>query len=201
MRYYYTDESGTVNGPSSAEELLTLRAANKLADSSQVCAEGQENWVDLRSVLHRAPKPTSRLAEAPAATEMKASEDKSSQDGTTVVPGATSTQASIIIVLLLIGLGMPFLGALRPTPKWEYTYRTFLAGDNERTGTSAFKYSSINLNQAKLDEMGHAGWEMIGSYLEMETAFPNFGKEEYTTGLQPNIRPQSLIVLFKRPLR
>jgi hypothetical protein len=43
--------------------------------------------------------------------------------------------------------------------------------------------------------------EMAGSHLEMETAFPNCGKEDYMNGLQPNIRPQSLTILFKRPAR
>ncbi len=201
MRYYYTDETGGVNGPISKEEISALRAAGKLSDSSQVCAEGQEDWVELQLVLKSAPKPTARLGDAPKVGVKTASEGKLEHNEPPVVFGATRFQASVIIVLLLIGLGMPFLGTLRPNPKWEYTHLTFYAGDNERIGSGALKYSSIKINEAKLDEMGKSGWEITGSYLEMETAFPNFGKEEYTTGLQPNIRPQSLIILFKRPIR
>lgn len=201
MRYYYTDETGGVNGPVTTEEIYALRAVGKLSDSSQVCAEGQEDWVELKSVLKSTPKPTARLVDTPKADVKIPSEVKPANNETPVVFGATRFQASVIIVLLLIGLGMPFLPSLRPNPKWEYTHLTFYAGDNERIGSGALKYSSIKINEAKLDEMGKSGWEITGSYLEMETAFPNFGKEEYTTGLQPNIRPQSLIILFKRPIR
>jgi hypothetical protein len=32
----------------------------------------------------------------------------------------TKTQANIIIILLLIAIGAPFLRMLKPVPKWEY---------------------------------------------------------------------------------
>lgn len=121
--------------------------------------------------------------------------------GSIIDSGMTWTQGMIIIILLLVGLGLPLWGTLRPIPKWKYTKVVFYSEGNDRTGSGAFKYSSISINQTKLDEMGHAGWEMVAAYLEMETAFANFGNDGYVTGLQPNIRPQSLVVLFKRPLR
>jgi hypothetical protein len=32
----------------------------------------------------------------------------------------------------------------------------------------------------------------------METAHPNFGNSEYVTGLQPNIRPQRVVLVLRR---
>jgi hypothetical protein len=81
---------------------------------------------------------------------------------------------------------------------YEYTHINFLAGSNQRTGYSALKYASINFDKSILNKMGSEGWEMVGCYLEMETAFPNLGTGDYVTGLQPNIRPQCLVVIFKR---
>jgi len=81
---------------------------------------------------------------------------------------------------------------------YEYTHITFPAGGHDRTGYSALKYASINFDKSVMSKMGSDGWEMVGCYLEMETAFPNLGTGEYVTGLQPNIRPQCLVVIFKR---
>jgi len=42
--------------------------------------------------------------------------------------------------------------------------------------------------------------ELVDSYLEMETVHPNFGDSRYVTGLQPNVRPQRLVLIFERPI-
>ncbi len=57
-----------------------------------------------------------------------------------------------------------------------------------------------NLPEEMLNKLGSEGWELSSSYLEMETAWVNFGKNEYVTGLQPNIRPQRVVLVFKRKL-
>jgi hypothetical protein len=38
---------------------------------------------------------------------------------------------------------------------------------------------------------------IVGSYLEIETAYPNFGDSKYVTGLQPNVRPQRLVLVLR----
>jgi hypothetical protein len=58
----------------------------------------------------------------------------------------------------------------------------------------------VNLDLPELDSLGKEGWEVAGLWLEQETVHPNFGKTEYVTGLQPNVRPSRLVVLLKRPL-
>jgi outer membrane PBP1 activator LpoA protein len=78
---------------------------------------------------------------------------------------------------------------------------SFLAESNDRTGSGALKYASVQVDEKQLQVMGADGWELVNAFLEMETAFPNFGSSEYVTGLQPNVRPQRAVLLFKRPAR
>jgi len=59
--------------------------------------------------------------------------------------GVTAIQGSIIIVLLLIGLGAPFFGVLRPTPKWEYKVE----------GISDLRFD------VDMKVMGNEGWELV----------------------------------------
>ena len=84
-------------------------------------------------------------------------------------------------------------------PKYEYTFVRFLSSQKpERTGDEAKKITNIEVDELKLKELGEDGWEVCGVFLEPETAYPNFGNETYVTGLQPNIRSQSAVILLKK---
>jgi|GEM_PF-829536 len=83
-------------------------------------------------------------------------------------------------------------------PKYEYKTLEFFGKSPNREGAGAFKFSSIDVDEAQLNAMGSEGWEVVGSYLEIETAWANFGNSKYVTGLQPNIRPQRLVVILQR---
>jgi len=82
--------------------------------------------------------------------------------------------------------------------RYEYDIVYFSSEGNDRMGEEAMKFSTITPSVADLDRRGAAGWEIVTSYLEMETAYPNFGNDKYVAGLQPNIRPQRLVVVFRR---
>ena len=44
-----------------------------------------------------------------------------------------------------------------------------------------------------LNKMGKDGWELVSTYTEIATAFPNFGNSEYVTGIMPakvDIKPE-----------
>lgn len=69
------------------------------------------------------------------------------------------------------------------------------AGDNLES-TAAF--TTIDVDEKELNVLGGENWEIVTSYLETETAWPNFGNSEYVTGLQPNIRPQALVIILRR---
>jgi len=84
----------------------------------------------------------------------------------------------------------------------RYEYKVVSVGSegHQRTGAAGGKYASVNVPESGLNEMGQDGWEMVSSYLEMETAWTNFGNEGYVTGIQPNVRPQRVVMIFKRKI-
>lgn len=83
--------------------------------------------------------------------------------------------------------------------KWEYkVYSISPEQSFERTGLQALKSTQITISENDLNKLGAEGWELSTSFLELETAHPNFGSSEYVTGLQPNVRPQRLVMIFKR---
>jgi hypothetical protein len=84
--------------------------------------------------------------------------------------------------------------------KWEYKVMTVYPEDSyERTGDEAWRIKTILPSETELIKLGNEGWELVSSYVEMETAFPNFGNDEYVTGIRENVRPQKLVLIFKRP--
>ncbi len=113
----------------------------------------------------------------------------------------TRAQGTVIILLLLVALGFPVFSFLKPIDRWEYHTLEFTGTGISRTGSSALGASTILVESSKLREMGEQGWELVGTLLEMETAFPNFGKDEYVTGLRENVRPQKAVLIFKRRAR
>jgi hypothetical protein len=72
---------------------------------------------------------------------------------------------------------------------------------NFRDGDTAFNFNTITPSDYSLTALGQEGWELVSSYLEMETAFPNFGDKQYVSGIQPNVRPQRLVLIFKRSIQ
>lgn len=121
-------------------------------------------------------------------------------------------QGFILILLILIGFGFPLFAFFQPVGRWEYKVVEFtpdplsslastLAGKSSRTGTEALRPATIQIDAARLQSLGDDGWEMVGSFLEMETAFPNLGNDDYVTGLRENVRPQKAVLIFKRRAR
>lgn len=110
---------------------------------------------------------------------------------------ALKVQGYVLIVLVCVGLSFAAWVVFGPLSKYEYKVIDFLAESNDRTGQAALKYASVKIEETQLQKMGAEGWELVDVFLEMETAFPNFGSSEYVTGLQPNVRPQRAVLLFK----
>lgn len=104
--------------------------------------------------------------------------------------------STLTIILLLLILILHYQS--NEPNIWEYKTLNFYGSGGDRTGSGAGQYSNIIIPESKLNELGAEGWELVSTSLEMETAYPNFGDSRYVTGLQPNVRPQSLICIFKR---
>ena len=102
-----------------------------------------------------------------------------------------------VVALILV---FSMLGCEFGQTKWEYKTIDFGSEGHDRTGDGSGKFHSINPSEESLNKLGIEGWELVTSYLEMETAWVNFGNNEYVTGLQPNVRPQRVVFVFKRKL-
>jgi hypothetical protein len=113
----------------------------------------------------------------------------------------TKPQGYILIGLFIVGLALLSWSIFKPQAKYEYKITSFLTESNDRTGEGALKFATVKLDEGQVASMGLEGWELAGTFLEMETAYPNFGRSEYVTGLQPNIRPQRAILIFKRQIK
>jgi len=109
-------------------------------------------------------------------------------------------QERIRTIAFAVLAGVVLLGGYSMVcPKWEYrTLKLMPEKIHDRVDSGAFAYSTIQMDSPQLAELGLNGWEVVASTLEMETAYPNFGKSEYVTGLQPNVRPQALVLVLKR---
>ncbi len=102
-----------------------------------------------------------------------------------------------------------YIDQLQAPSRWEYTYvsvparsarYTTLKADRE--GHDAMSAAQIDRERLKslTEEMTKGGWELAGTAMEIETAFPNFGKDEYVTGLRENVRPQALLMVFRKAI-
>lgn len=85
--------------------------------------------------------------------------------------------------------------------KWEYKVLPVYSDINPKVEIASLSYSTVTPNDSTLNVLGLEGWELVSSYLEMETTHPNFGDSKYVTGLQPNVRPQRAVLIFKRHLK
>lgn len=82
--------------------------------------------------------------------------------------------------------------------RYEYKVVNVVADGGDRQGDDALKLATATPSEPELTRLGSAGWELVGTYLELETAYPNFGDSKYVTGLQPNVRPQRAVLILRR---
>ena len=101
----------------------------------------------------------------------------------------------------------PALDVRQNTQVWEYRIERYGNADANderdnviiRSYDDAEKATSVFIPESSLKSLGDGGWELVSTYLEMETAFYNFGKSDLHTGIRENVRPQSVVAIFKRP--
>jgi len=98
-----------------------------------------------------------------------------------------------MMVLLMIVL-ISFISCGQVS-KWEY--KTVQIEGIQ--GTDFFPRHNFEKNiDSTLNTNGSIGWELINSYTQIETVHPNFGSSIYVTGLQPNVRTEKIVFIFKR---
>ena len=88
----------------------------------------------------------------------------------------------ILLALCLVA----FLASCSKNNPWEYKV-VKVAGKpaEELADYGALVYGD---QTAMLNKMGKEGWELVSTYTETATAFPNFGNSDYVTGIRDNTR-------------
>lgn len=82
----------------------------------------------------------------------------------------------------------------------KYEYKTISVG-GEAGAYGDFSSTNLNDPTAELNKLGTEGWELVGVYTETNTVFPNFGKDEYVTGIRTNTRTTKVNFVLKREVR
>jgi hypothetical protein len=112
--------------------------------------------------------------------------------------------SAIVLLSLLISCNQ--------THNWEYkslyfdaakissSDKAYLSSDVTFLNTVSSK--SVIPADSSLNKLGAEGWEIASTYLEQETVYTNLlARGKSIEGLKENIRPQRLVVIFKRPLK
>jgi len=98
----------------------------------------------------------------------------------------------LVFILIIV-----LLCSCNGTHKWEYKIVKVAGKETEKMADfSPLKYAD---QTPMLNKMGEDGWELVNSYTETSTSFPNFGSGEYVIGLRDNTRTCVVSFIFKRP--
>jgi hypothetical protein len=87
-------------------------------------------------------------------------------------------------------------GLFSCTEKWEY--KTVSVKGSEQGTLGKFESNKFDVSDTALNLFGRDGWELVGVYEKTETVHPNFGNDEYVSGIQPNVRTAEIDFVFKR---
>ncbi len=77
--------------------------------------------------------------------------------------------------------------------KWEYKV-VKISGEE----VSEYQPCTFPDPSSALNNLGREGWELVSSYTETSSSFPNFGNSKYVTGLRENVHTTTLNFVFKR---
>lgn len=110
---------------------------------------------------------------------------------------------------LLFLFSFIFLVGCSQNNTWEYKiYKVtnsmdFLDMKDEELKIEMQKISEpyFNIPVEELNKLGQEGWELVSSSTIIETKFPNFGNEDYHTGIKDNTKTKEIIFVFKRKMR
>lgn len=82
------------------------------------------------------------------------------------------------------------------TSTWEYKVVSVKGTEDE--STADFRPKKFDISGESLNIFGKDGWELVSVYETTETVHPNFGNDEYVSGIQPNVRTSEINFVFKR---
>lgn len=174
-----------------------------------------------------ATPPRNAAPSQPAAPVAVASPTRPASSGPAVGWVAYVGVAALVAILLVMLFGLfrqdkweyhqkvfvfpdrEYIDQLQAPSRWEYTYVSVPARSAKYTTLKADREGHDAMSAAQIDreklkslteDMTRGGWELAGTAMEIETAYPNFGKDEYVTGLRENVRPQALLMVFRKAI-
>jgi hypothetical protein len=87
----------------------------------------------------------------------------------------------------------------------EYEYKTISIKGKQKFGKRTYfqdpvpmSFESPILPKDSIDILGNQGWQLISTYSITETTFPNFGNDEYHTGIKSDVHTNELNLIFIR---
>jgi hypothetical protein len=179
--YYYLDAKGVAAGPVPYADLQSLLKQGLIKPTTPICKAGDSVWAPF---LPNPGDPGIRGESTPLSTD------------SSKFPVWWGVLLALAVAGVFLNAFLQSFGPSRASASaWEYKT---IEVDAHSAGDSSTR--KVNLDLPELQTLGAEGWEVSGLWLEQETVHPNFGKTEYVTGLQPNVRPSRLVVLLKRPL-
>ncbi len=101
-----------------------------------------------------------------------------------------------LYIVVLVTATLLFVGCGEKA-RWEYKLLEVSTVGEESKEDSGRR--DLTLNEAQLQQLGDEGWELVTSWNEIETCFPNFGNDSYHTGIKSNVRSHRVRLVFKRP--
>lgn len=180
-RYYYIDSNGVASGPVSYSDLQSLLKQGLIKPTTPICKAGDSVWAPFL------PNPGDPGIRGESAQH---SSDSSK------LPVWLGVLLALAVAGIFLNTLLQFLQIPRENPPTLWRYKTIAIPAKYGSDTST---REISLDMPELISLGSQGWEVAGLWLEKETVYPNFGKSDYVTGIQPNIRPSRLVILFKQP--
>jgi hypothetical protein len=95
----------------------------------------------------------------------------------------------------IIFLGLLSFALFSCSTKWEYKIVSVKSKEAE---TTKFDVNKFDVSDESLNLFGKDGWELVDIFEKIETVHPNFGNDQYVSGLQPNVRTAEMNFVFKR---
>ena len=102
-------------------------------------------------------------------------------------------------LFVLFILSILLVSCNKEQPKWEY--KVICIEGIEFPLGAGLNYRHFEDPTSELNKAGANGWELVDVYTEVDTDFPNFGDQEYHTGIKSNTRTKKVFYVFKRLCR
>lgn len=100
-------------------------------------------------------------------------------------------------IIFTILLGCSTITSCNSEKEWEY--KTIQVDGETSLNYYGREFESNDIKPTTaINKMASEGWELVTAYPIIETVYPNFGREDYHTGVKSNTRTKAVQYVFKR---